>query len=93
MPRYFFHIQDGLWAPDEEGTELPDIYTAQAEAVRLSGEVLRDMGAKLWNGLEWQLKVADEGGEILFVLRFSAEERPALNDPRPEPDAAKKLAP
>ena len=75
MPRYFFNIIDGYSLVDEEGTELPDIYAAQAMAIRTSGEVLRDMGAKFWNDTEWKLEVLDEHGEILFVLHFSAEER------------------
>lgn len=78
MPRYFFNIMDGNTERDDEGTELPDIYTAQDQAVRMSGELLRDMGAKFWNGTEWKLDVLDERGEILFTLRFSAEEGPAL---------------
>ena len=52
MPRYFFHVTDGSSVRDDEGTELPDIYTAQAEAIRMSGEILRDMGAKFWNGIQ-----------------------------------------
>ena len=44
MPRYFFHVYDGYSSPDLDGTELADIYTAQAEAIRTSGEILRDMG-------------------------------------------------
>jgi hypothetical protein len=75
MPRYFFHVIDGYSTCDEEGTELPDIYAAQHMAIRASGEILRDMGATFWNGTEWKLEVADEHGQILFVLRFSAEER------------------
>ena len=62
---------------DQDGTELPDIYTAQAQAIRFSGEILRAMGAKFWNGTAWRLEVADARGQILFVIRFSAEERPA----------------
>ena len=87
MPRYFFHVYDGSSSLDTDGTELPDIYTAQALAIRTSGEILRDMGAKFWNGTEWKLEVADERGDTLFVLRFSAEERPALADMRPDPSA------
>ena len=74
MPRYFFHVYDGYSDLDDTGTELPDIYTAQAEAVRLSGEVIRDMDAKFWNGTQWRLEVADGRGNVLFILRFSAEE-------------------
>ena len=78
MPRYFFHVIDGYSAPDIEGTELRDIYTAQDQAIRTSGEILRDMGAKFWNGTEWKLEVADEQGQVLFMLRFSSEEHPTL---------------
>ena len=75
MPRYFFHVTDGYSIRDAEGTELPDIYAAQDQAIRTSGEILRDMGAEFWNGTEWALDVTDENGQILFALRFSAEER------------------
>ncbi len=87
MPRYFFHVYDGSSAPDTDGTELADIYTAQAEAIRTSGKILRDMGAKFWDGAEWKLEVADERSDTLFVLRVSAEERPALTDKPPDPGA------
>lgn len=79
MPRYFFHVTDGRSIPDTEGTELADFYQAQYEAIQVSGELLRDMGAKFWQGTEWKMEVADARGQIVFVLRFSAEERPVLD--------------
>ena len=79
MPRYFFHVHDGSSTLDSEGTELPDIFAAQEEAILLSGELLREMGGKFWNGEEWSLEVTDEAGRILFILRFSAEERTDLD--------------
>jgi len=85
MPRYFFHVYDGSSSLDQEGTELPDIYTAQAQAIRTSGEILRDMGAQFWDGAAWRLEVADARGQVLFVLRFSAEERTALTETPPNP--------
>ena len=33
MPRYFFHVIDGTDVRDEDGTELPDVYVAQTEAI------------------------------------------------------------
>ena len=42
MPRYFFHLNDGHTALDAEGTELADLNAARQEAVRFSGEVLRE---------------------------------------------------
>lgn len=88
MPRYFFHVTDGYSERDTEGTELPDIYTAQNQAIRTSGELLRDMGGEFWNGTEWKLEVTDEHGRILLTLRFSAEEHPALTDPSRDPGSA-----
>jgi hypothetical protein len=88
VPRYFFHVTDGYSDRDDEGTQLPDIYAAQHEAVRTSGEILRDMGAKFWDGTEWKLEVTDEQGQILLTLRFSAEEHPALTAPSPDPGPA-----
>ena len=87
MPRYFFHVHDGASLPDQDGTELPDIYTAQAQAIRTSGEILRDTGAKFWDGTAWRLEVADARGQVLFVLHFSAEERPTSSDTPPDPGA------
>lgn len=79
MPRYFFHLHDGREQPDLVGTELADVYAAQATAIKYSGEILRDMGARFWDATEWRLEVADETGRVLFVLRFSAEETPPNN--------------
>ena len=79
MPRYFFHVEDGFSTKDVEGTELPDIYMAQEEAIRLSGELLREMGGKFWNGTAWRLTVTDETGSILFRLRFSADKGTVLD--------------
>ena len=87
MLLFFFHVYDGRTSLDDERTELPDVYTAQAEAIRMSGEILRDMGAKFWDGTDWRLEVADEHGWVLLVLRFSAEERSVLTDTPPGPGA------
>jgi len=85
MPRYFFHVIDGTSEPDETGTELPDIYAAQAQGVRLSAEILQEIGAQFWNGTDWRLEVTDEHDQIQFVLHFAAEEPTTLADPRPDP--------
>jgi hypothetical protein len=74
VPRYFFNIYDGEPELDLEGTEFADIYLAQAEAIRMSGEVMRDLGARFWDGREWKLEVTDAEGRKLFVIHFSAEE-------------------
>ena len=75
MPRYFFHITDGHTSPDAEGTVLPDIYTAQEQAIRMAGELLREMIARFWNGTEWSLEVADEEAKF-FSSSASRPRRP-----------------
>ena len=80
MPRYFFHVYDGFSTKDNEGIDLPDIFHAQEEAIRLSGALLGEMGAKFWDGTDWRLEVTDEAGRPLFILRFSAEEQPDLSN-------------
>jgi len=76
VPRYFFHIFDGEPEPDLEGTELSDIYVAQSEAIRMSGQIMQDLGAKFWNGDNWRLEVTDADGRNLFIIHFSAEDAP-----------------
>ncbi len=56
MPRYYFHVQDGETILDKEGTELAGFDEARAEAVVLSGAMLRDAGRKFWNNGEWRLR-------------------------------------
>jgi hypothetical protein len=77
MPRYYFHIHDGKFLPDVEGTELPDDGAAREAALVLSGDILREGGgASLWNGADWNLWVTqqpDHTAPKLFTLRFSAE--------------------
>ncbi len=88
MPRYFFHVTDGYSTRDPEGTELPGIYAAQHMAIRTSGEILREMGARVWDGTEWKMEVADEHDRILLTLRFLAEEHTDLAAPSPDPGPA-----
>jgi hypothetical protein len=75
MPRYFFNVTDRRVTLDNVGTMLPDTYAAHHEAVRASGGMIRDMGGRFWDEKEWMMEVSDEGGQALFALRFSAEER------------------
>lgn len=74
MPRFFFHVYDDQSLLDDEGTELADIYVAQGQAIRMSGEIIRDLRGQFWNSGEWRLEVTDARGTTLFIVRFSAEE-------------------
>jgi len=68
MPRYFFHVTDGVETIDTEGTVLANLEEARAEAIVLSGAMLRDSGGKFWNNGQWQLRVVDATGNKVCAL-------------------------
>jgi hypothetical protein len=74
MPRYHFNVEDGAFHGDAEGSILSDLTSAREEAVRLSGEILRDAAREFWRKERWKLTVTDDRGSTLFSLRFLAEE-------------------
>ena len=73
MPRYFFHVIDGKEIIDNEGTMLAGVDEARAEAIVVSGEMLRDLGGKFWGHGQWQIRVTDEAGEKVCALTFAAD--------------------
>ena len=77
MPRYFFHVSHHSSESDTEGTEFPDIHAAQTEAVRLCGEMIREIDDSFWDVPLWQLRVTDADQRLLFTLTFSGEEHAA----------------
>jgi hypothetical protein len=75
MPRYFFDFKDGRDYKDYTGYELADIKAVREQALRTSGEMLRD-GSRgdVWEGEEWSLQVKDQDGRCVLTIRFSAEQ-------------------
>ena len=78
MARYFFNIRDGQTPVDDGGTELPDLYTARKEAIRLCGETLREVDGALGSDSDWRLEVTDDQSKTLFILRFSMQAQDAI---------------
>ena len=74
MPRYFFHVEDEAKFPDAVGTVLRDLAEARVEAVKVSGELLRDSVEKFWSAGKWRITVTDHQQKIMFALNFEAEE-------------------
>ena len=74
MPRYYFDVYPDGAELDHDGTECADIYVAQGQAIRMTGEIMRDLGQKFWGGGEWRLELQDESRRTLFIVRLSAEE-------------------
>lgn len=78
MPIYHFNIHDGIDIHDDDGHEFADLAEAQREAIALSGNMIRELGAEFWKGKEWTLEVTDHQGLLLFNLIFFANCAPAI---------------
>lgn len=74
MSRFFFHVIDGKFLVDAEGTELADLAEAKSEAIRTAGEVIRHGGQSAWDGTEWQMHVTDADQKTVLKLTFSAKQ-------------------
>jgi hypothetical protein len=59
--------------PDTEGTELPNLAAVRTEALKASGEMLRDNKgtADFWSGHDWTMNVHDEAARPVLTLRFA----------------------
>jgi hypothetical protein len=69
MPMYYFHIRDGgTFEVDPDGTELPDISAAHAEALKVAHELLREV-ADL--GQTAMIEIADEHGQTILTMPLS----------------------
>ena len=77
MPQYFFDVVSPSPCPDCEGFELPDIYAAQAAAVRLCGEMIREIDGNFWEEPVWRLEVKSHDLSLLYTFTFSAQEHDA----------------
>ena len=74
MPKYFFVFRNGDdVSHHSDGIEFPDFAAVQVEAIKSTGEMLRDLGQPIELGSEWRMEVADEKSKPLFVLRVIAE--------------------
>ena len=73
MPRYFFHITDGVEIRDEIGSDLPDIEAVRKEATTSSLEIIRYLGEKFWTSKLWSMTVEDESGAEMLRLEVSGK--------------------
>ncbi|TPI13027.1 hypothetical protein FJW06_15330 [Mesorhizobium sp. B4-1-3] len=74
MTRYFFHVDNGTFIPDEDGVDLPDLDAARMEAVRAAGEMINDAKQSFWDHMTpWIMNVTDDQDRLLFTLQFAAK--------------------
>jgi hypothetical protein len=74
MPKYFFVVRhSGETSDHSDGIEFPDIGAVHLEAIKSTGEILRDLNYPIEAGSEWRMEVADEARKPPFSLRVIAE--------------------
>jgi hypothetical protein len=73
MPLYYFHVRDGVDITDDTGTECADLPAARSKAIRASGTMIQELGAKFWSDPEdWQMNVTDAVGTAQFTVLFAS---------------------
>lgn len=77
MPRFFFHVEGG---PDDLGLELPSVAHAKCEAARYAGHLLCDAAECFWDNAEFDMRVANEEGLVLFTITISGTDAPAIRN-------------
>ena len=70
--RYFFHVHDIEDHRDLEGVEFATVDEARAEAVRATGELLKDRSREIWAGDVCKMAVKDENDITVCELMFSS---------------------
>ena len=74
MPKYFFVFRHGdKTSHHSDAIAFPDIGAVQLEAIKSTGEILRDLDYPIEAGSEWRMEVVDEARKPLFSLRVIAE--------------------
>ena len=71
MARFFFHVHDEDDSRDEEGIELPDAASAEAEAIKGARAIAAEQvfGGRL--NLSYFIEVADESGGLVTTVYLS----------------------
>jgi hypothetical protein len=87
MPRYHFHLRDGVSHEDKEGVELPDAAAAERESARVLSQFVQDHYAQIFADGNCEVMVADADGLVLFALTVVVRDAPARGGPWSAPPA------
>ena len=71
MPRFFFHLKDGVTLCDEEGMSFETVDEARREALRAAREIMADEVKRGSLTLVDRIEIADEGGNPVTVVTFA----------------------
>jgi hypothetical protein len=74
MPRYFLRVPDGRYAGASDlGIDLADQEAAEAEAIRVCGDLVRGVSLDLKENTDWRIELLDESRKPVFRIRLLAE--------------------
>jgi len=83
IPRFRFHLADGLRETDPELAHFPDAESAKMEAARFAGELLQSQPSALWAKGQWRVEVTDENNVLMWSVTVIAVDTPASADETP----------
>jgi hypothetical protein len=74
MSKYYFRVPHGRYAGGQsEATEFADNDAARAEALKVWGDLARDIATDLASEPEWRMEVADGSGKVVIRIRTVVE--------------------
>lgn len=76
MPRYFLDISQGKFLNTPSVFELPNDAAALREALKIWGDLARDIAHELEAHHDWRMSVEDESGNVIFIIRTEVEAIP-----------------
>lgn len=72
MPRFHFYLRaDGGRIPDEEGSDLPALEAARAEAIESARELMAQAILKGYDISGQSIEIRDGGGRLLLEVPFT----------------------
>ena len=74
MPKFFFHINDGMQRTDREGLDLRGATKAHHEAVVAARNMLSDVDGHFENG-NWSVRVTDDSGDTVSDIMIIVQRR------------------
>lgn len=84
MSRYFFNFTDGERVyPDPDGTELPDVAAARAEAIMNARALLRRRFGPTHSLVGWRVCVIDETGRERLSIPLTQAAAMSAGDDAP----------
>jgi len=70
MPRYYFHLYNGMTVMDGEGKMLPDLDAARANGIKEAREMMTETVAEGRINFSHRIEIADHAGDVAATVQF-----------------------